>query len=129
MLALAYQVECWAVDWGPYQKEPLSQPHVLTNIRPGTSYTITCRYTPQSHSLTNPSYFAAMKKANCSLPLLLLCCSLIMAQDVYNAIRNTLAHYPLAIDGKQFSDLSLVFTPDAVANVSISSSPDHSRLN
>ncbi|KAL9116564.1 MAG: hypothetical protein Q9187_006911, partial [Circinaria calcarea] len=33
-------------------------------------------------------------------------------------IRNTLALYPLAIDGKNFAALSLVFTPDVVANYS-----------
>ncbi|KAL8789663.1 MAG: hypothetical protein Q9195_006716 [Heterodermia aff. obscurata] len=33
-------------------------------------------------------------------------------------IRNTLSHYPLAIDGKNFSALSLVFTQDVVANYS-----------
>ena len=37
------------------------------------------------------------------------------AQD---QIRNTLAHYPLAIDGKNFAALNLVFTADAVANYS-----------
>ena len=35
-----------------------------------------------------------------------------------NQIRNTLAHYPLAIDGKNFAALDLVFTDDAVANYS-----------
>jgi hypothetical protein len=40
------------------------------------------------------------------------------SQDAYNNIRNTLARYALAIDGKQFTDLSLVFTPTAVANYS-----------
>jgi ketosteroid isomerase-like protein len=34
------------------------------------------------------------------------------------AIRNALAHYPLAIDGKNFAALSLVFAPKAVANYS-----------
>lgn len=34
------------------------------------------------------------------------------------AIKNTLALYPLAIDGKDFSALSLVFSTDAVANYS-----------
>ncbi|KAK0516333.1 hypothetical protein JMJ35_000936 [Cladonia borealis] len=33
-------------------------------------------------------------------------------------IRNTLSHYPLAIDGKNFPALSLVFTQDVVANYS-----------
>ncbi|KAM0797088.1 hypothetical protein BDR22DRAFT_975616 [Usnea florida] len=33
-------------------------------------------------------------------------------------IRNTLSHYPLAIDGKDFAALSLVFTQDVVANYS-----------
>ena len=61
-----------------------------------------------------------MKYENWGLPLLLCCISFVIAQDdAYNAIRNILAHYPFAIDGKQFSDLSLVFTPDAVANVSL----------
>jgi hypothetical protein len=32
------------------------------------------------------------------------------------AIRNTLSHYPLAIDGKNFAALGLVFTLNAVAN-------------
>jgi len=38
--------------------------------------------------------------------------------DVYDleAIRNTLAHYPLAIDGKNFPSLSLVFATDAAAD-------------
>ena len=34
------------------------------------------------------------------------------------SIRNTLALYPLSIDGKNFDALSLVFTKDAVANYS-----------
>jgi hypothetical protein len=59
-----------------------------------------------------------MKISNYLFLLVLSHCSLVVSQDAYNAIRNTLAHYPLAIDGKRFSDLSLVFTPDAVANVS-----------
>lgn len=33
-----------------------------------------------------------------------------------NQIRDTLAHYPLAIDGKNFPALNLVFTQDVVAN-------------
>lgn len=32
------------------------------------------------------------------------------------AIRTTMGHYPLAIDGKNFAALSLVFAPNAVAN-------------
>jgi hypothetical protein len=59
-----------------------------------------------------------MKIENCSFAVLLCIASLCIAQDAYNAIRNTLAHYPLAIDEKEFSDLSLVFTPNAVANYS-----------
>ncbi|KAK5741305.1 hypothetical protein LTR17_004011 [Elasticomyces elasticus] len=39
--------------------------------------------------------------------------SMILAQ-----IRNTLALYPLCIDGKDFASLSFVFTEDAVANYS-----------
>jgi hypothetical protein len=70
-----------------------------------------------------------MKISNCIFPLVLFYCSLAVAQDAYNAIRNTLAHYPLAIDGKQFSDLSLVFTPDAVANVSFLSLLNLWKLN
>ena len=35
-----------------------------------------------------------------------------------NQIRDTLAHYPLAIGGKNFAGLDLVFTPDVVANYS-----------
>jgi hypothetical protein len=62
--------------------------------------------------------FAAMKISNYLFLLVLSYSFLVVSQDAYNAIRNTLAHYPLAIDGKQFSDLSLIFTPDAVANVS-----------
>lgn len=38
--------------------------------------------------------------------------------DTQDQIRNTLAHYPLAIDGKNFDALGLVFTTDAVANYS-----------
>lgn len=38
--------------------------------------------------------------------------------DIQDQIRNTLAHYPLAIDGKNFDALGLVFTTDAVANYS-----------
>lgn len=38
--------------------------------------------------------------------------------DIQNQIRNTLAHYPLAIDGKNFDALDRVFTADAVANYS-----------
>lgn len=37
---------------------------------------------------------------------------------VENQIRDTLAHYPLAIDGKNFPALDLVFTQDVVANYS-----------
>ncbi|KAL9068483.1 MAG: hypothetical protein Q9161_006131 [Pseudevernia consocians] len=37
---------------------------------------------------------------------------------IENQIRNTLAHYPLAIDGKNFAALNLVFTQDVVANYS-----------
>ena len=37
---------------------------------------------------------------------------------IESQIRNTLAHYPLALDGKNFAALDLVFTPDAVANYS-----------
>ena len=33
-------------------------------------------------------------------------------------IRNTLSHYPLAVDGKDFPAFSLVFTQDVVANYS-----------
>lgn len=36
--------------------------------------------------------------------------------NTYDAIRNTLNTYPLAIDSKNFSLLSSVFTPDAIAN-------------
>ncbi|KAL8828894.1 MAG: hypothetical protein Q9191_002325 [Dirinaria sp. TL-2023a] len=44
----------------------------------------------------------------------------LQPQDVEteNQIRNTLGHYPLAIDGKNFDALNLVFTEDAVANYS-----------
>ena len=38
--------------------------------------------------------------------------------DTKNQIRNTMAHYPLAIDGKNFAALDLVFAADAVANYS-----------
>ncbi|KAG0652999.1 hypothetical protein D0Z07_0532 [Hyphodiscus hymeniophilus] len=58
-----------------------------------------------------------MKLQTCASPLACFF-SFAVAQDAYNAIRNTLAHYPLAIDEKRFSALSLVFTPDAVANYS-----------
>lgn len=46
--------------------------------------------------------------------------SLTSAQypSVQEQIRNTLAHYPLALDGKNFAALDLVFTEDAVANLS-----------
>lgn len=37
---------------------------------------------------------------------------------IENQIRNTLAHYPLAIDGKNFAALDLVFTQHVVANYS-----------
>jgi len=44
----------------------------------------------------------------------------LKSQDagIQDQIRNTLAHYPLAIDGKNFDALDLVFTEDAVANYS-----------
>lgn len=44
----------------------------------------------------------------------------LQPQDVEteNQIRNTLGHYPLAIDGKNFDALDLIFTEDAVANYS-----------
>jgi hypothetical protein len=58
-----------------------------------------------------------MKTQNYAL-LLLFGLSFANAQDAYNDIRNTLAHYPLALDGKRFADLSLVFTPNAVTNYS-----------
>ena len=38
--------------------------------------------------------------------------------SIQDQIRNTLAHYPAAIDGKNFAALNLVFTADAVANYS-----------
>ena len=38
--------------------------------------------------------------------------------DIQDQIRNTLAHYPLAIDGKNFAALNLFYTADAVANYS-----------
>lgn len=38
--------------------------------------------------------------------------------DIQNQIHNTLAHYPLAIDGKNFGSLDLVFAKDAIANYS-----------
>lgn len=45
--------------------------------------------------------------------------SLLAQNPIYELqIRNTLAHYPLAIDGKNFSALNLVFVPDVVANYS-----------
>jgi ketosteroid isomerase-like protein len=45
--------------------------------------------------------------------------SLFVASPIdVESIRNTLAHYPLAIDGKNFAALNLVFTPNAVANYS-----------
>ena len=37
---------------------------------------------------------------------------------IQDQIRNTLAHYPLALDGKNFAALSLFYTADAVANYS-----------
>jgi len=53
-----------------------------------------------------------------SLPV--ACPLSLNSQDagIQNQIRNTLAHYPLAIDGKNFDALDLVFTEDAVANYS-----------
>ena len=59
-----------------------------------------------------------MKFQSCPLLLPLFCLSFAHAQDAYTSIRNMLAQYPLAIDGKQFENLSLVFTPNAVANYS-----------
>ena len=38
--------------------------------------------------------------------------------DIQDQIRNTLAHYPLALDGKNFAALDLFYTADAVANYS-----------
>ena len=38
--------------------------------------------------------------------------------NAYDLIRNTLGQYPLAIDSKNFTALSLVFTTDIVANYS-----------
>ncbi|KAL4891845.1 hypothetical protein BDV59DRAFT_59275 [Aspergillus ambiguus] len=38
--------------------------------------------------------------------------------NTIEAIRNTLALYPFAVDGKNFADLSNVFAEDAVANYS-----------
>ncbi|KAL4806826.1 hypothetical protein BDV18DRAFT_159995 [Aspergillus unguis] len=38
--------------------------------------------------------------------------------DISNTIRNTLALYPLAIDGKNFTALSSIFAPAATANYS-----------
>ena len=37
---------------------------------------------------------------------------------IQDQIRNTLAHYPLALDGKNFAALNLFYTSDAVANYS-----------
>jgi hypothetical protein len=52
-----------------------------------------------------------------ALPTLLPIPSSTDPSDI-EIIRNTLAHYPLAIDGKNFAALSLVFAPNAVANYS-----------
>ena len=38
--------------------------------------------------------------------------------QIQDQIRNTLAHYPLALDGKNFAALNLFYTADAVANYS-----------
>ena len=38
--------------------------------------------------------------------------------DLQDQIRNTLAHYPLALDGKNFAALNLIYTADAVVNYS-----------
>ena len=38
---------------------------------------------------------------------------------IENQIRDTLAHYPLAIDGKSFAALDLIFTQDVVVNYSV----------
>ncbi len=53
-----------------------------------------------------------------SLPLAYPLCLKPQDADIQNQIRNTLAHYPLALDGKNFDALDLVFTKDAVANFS-----------
>ena len=38
--------------------------------------------------------------------------------DTEIQVKNTLAHYPLALDGKNFAALDQIFTTDAVANYS-----------
>ncbi|TAQ87044.1 hypothetical protein B7494_g4638 [Chlorociboria aeruginascens] len=50
------------------------------------------------------------------LHVILVIISAVIAQTAldYERIRNTLSRYPLAVDGKKFSNLSLVFTKDAV---------------
>lgn len=69
-------------------------------------------------SSPNISPLAASIIAPASLPTSYPLSLTLQNAAIENQIRNTLAHYPLAIDGKNFDALDLVFTDDAVANYS-----------
>jgi SnoaL-like domain len=69
---------------------------------------------PSSSSLLNSTQPVALF----DLPNAFPCSEYVPDPFDVEAIRNTLAHYPLAVDGKNFAALSLVFAPNAVANYS-----------
>ena len=43
---------------------------------------------------------------------------MVQNSTIKDQIRNTLGHYPLAVDGKNFATLDRVFTEDVIANYS-----------
>ncbi|RDW86022.1 hypothetical protein BP5796_04347 [Coleophoma crateriformis] len=52
------------------------------------------------------------------LPVVTACSPFVVSPSDVEAIRRTLSRYPLAIDGKNFAALNLIFTSNAVANYS-----------
>jgi len=94
----------WPILWALFGLANAKPPHQLTKAN---------NITNASLSLTGTIPLPLF-----NLPTLVTGPSL--RPDTYDleAIRNTLAHYPLAIDGKNFPSLSLVFAPNAAANYS-----------
>jgi hypothetical protein len=74
-------------------------------------YTVSC---PSDPSL--PSNTSAV--GNAELPVVYSKVGYPQDPTIIEKIRNTLALYPLAVDGKDFGALDLVFTQDVVANYS-----------
>ncbi|KAK4957479.1 hypothetical protein LTR10_005444 [Elasticomyces elasticus] len=71
-----------------------------------------------SENKTFSSPFSVGNASLSSLPTIFAPAAHAQDNTILAQIRNTLALYPLCIDGKDFASLSLVFTKDAVANYS-----------